>query len=327
VTELPTNRSPEISLVTESFNLAEGQSFDAFATACRALAGMLSQQSAEILVCDASNDARVAALVDALPSARLLPSQDLGYDAQKNLAARSARGRYVVYLDGDCWPRSEDWLDRLLQPLRDGRAQASGGTSYYDAPTPTAMAMSIIDFGYTWERPDAALDCYAANNVAFTTTLRCEVPAVEDGMRCNCYAHTQELRRRGRDILSVIEASVWHEMPDIERERHRRGYDVAAACWINPLQVESAALSPTDVALRWHRARFAHLDQLRLRCAPVTLGITSDNIGDVHAEILRLRELDLAGLFVALQEGERDGRNAKARAAFSPWLAAQQQRR
>ena len=313
----------EISLVTESFNLAEGQSFEAFAATCRALTGMLSQQSAEILVCDASNDARVAALVATLPSAALLPSQGLGYDAQKNLAARTARGRYVVYLDGDCRPCREDWLDLLLQPLRDGRAQASGGTSFYDALSPTAMAMSIIDFGYTWERPDAALDCYAANNVAFTTTLRCEIPAVEEGMRCNCYAHTQELRRRGREILSVVDAEVLHEMPDVERERQRRGYDVAAACWVNPLQIESSALAPTDAALRWHRARFAHLDQQRLRCAPATLGITSDNIGEVHAEILRLRRLDLVGLAEALQEGERDGRNAEARATFNPWLAAQ----
>ena len=316
----------EVSLVTESFNLAEGQSFPAFAQTIAAFAVLLREQCAEILVTDATGDPRIAELLARTGNSRLIPvSLDFSYDAQKNLAARAARGRYVVYLDGDCRPLRPDWLDLLLQPLRTGRAEASGGTSFYDDPSPTGIAMSIIDFGYTWERPGAAMDCYAANNVAFTTSLRCEVPAVEDGMRCNCYAHTRELQRRGRDIISVVDALVLHEMPDIERERHRRGYDVVAACWIDPLQAESVALDTSERAVLWHLERFAHLDGLRLRAAPAAIGINPGNLDAVRSELRRLRLMDLEGVRAALQEGEQDGRNAAARAMVKPWFLAQQQ--
>jgi glycosyltransferase involved in cell wall biosynthesis len=319
------HETPEVSLVTESFNLAEGQSFPAFAQTIAAFAKLLGEHRAEILVTDATGDPRIAELLAKIGNARLIPvSSDFSYDAQKNLAARSARGHYVVYLDGDCRPLRPDWLDLLLHPLRCGRAEASGGTSFYDDPSPTGIAMSIIDFGYTWERPNAAMDCYAANNVAFTTSLRCEVPAVEDGMRCNCYAHTRELQRRGRAIISVVEAMVLHEMPDIERERHRRGYDVVAACWIDPLQAETAALSTDERALHWHLERFAYLDALRLQVAPAAIGITPGNLDAVRSELRRLRQMDLGGVRAALQQGEIDGRNAAARERFRPWFLAQQ---
>jgi hypothetical protein len=39
------------------------------------------------------------------------------YDGQKNALAIAAQGEFLVYLDGDCVPCSDDWLERLLSPL------------------------------------------------------------------------------------------------------------------------------------------------------------------------------------------------------------------
>ena len=39
----------------------------------------------------------------------------------RNFGAQRATGRYLVFLDDDCEPNSEDWLEALLLPLRDPR--------------------------------------------------------------------------------------------------------------------------------------------------------------------------------------------------------------
>ncbi len=312
------------SLVTESFNVVDGQSFAGLAGAMAALRAIAARGDAEILVTDAIGDGRVQALAaEADVPVRVIDAAGLDYDAQKNRAAEAARGHYLAFLDGDCRPLHDDWLERLTAPLRDGTADAVGGLTLYDDSSPGGIAATVMDFGYVWDQPDGRLGCYTSNNVAFLRSLRCELPVAEDsGLRCNCYAHAQALLRDGRRLRFAADAVVLHEPPDVAKERYRRGWDLVAACWSNPLQIETAQLHPTEAAFHWRLRRLQHLDAVRVRLAPAAVGIDDGNRGAVLGEIARLRRMEAVGLRDALLAGEADGRNAAARAAFAHWQAA-----
>ena len=311
---------PEVSLVTECFNLGEGQSIDSLAAAIAALIDIAEPIDAEVLVMDASSDPRVVALVPDDARVRRIAAPGLGYDELKNLGAERAQGAYVAYLDGDCRPLNADWLDRLLAPIRAGQADATGGLTRYDDPSAAGIAATVMDFGYAWDDPQGRMGCYSSNNVAFSRSVRCEVPVAASDLRCNCYAHTQELWRRGKRVQFVPQAVLLHEPPDVASERYRRGWDVVAACWSNPLQVEAAQLFDTPQALAWQQQRIAHFDVQRMRRAPAVVGLRQDNMDSVWSELQRLRAREAEGMRDALREGERTGRNAEARAASRLWM-------
>lgn len=260
---------PQFSLITEAFNLAEGQSLAALQANIAALRAIAARHDAEILLTDASGDPRLRELsISPGAEVRVLEAAGLSYDAQKNLAATAARGRWLAYLDGDCRPRHQDWLERITAPLLDGRAEAVGGLTLYDDPSPAGIAATVMDFGYIWDGEQGRPGCYSSNNVAFARQLRCEVPIAATGMRCNCYAHTQTLLQRGHLVLAALDAVVLHEMPDVASERRRRGWDLIAACWSNPLQIEASHLQASSQAFAWQLRRLQHLDSVRLRTAP-----------------------------------------------------------
>lgn len=51
----------------------------------------------------------------------------LGYDDAKMMAAREARGGYLLYLDGDCLPQP-GWKEAFLGKLRAGATAVGGYT-------------------------------------------------------------------------------------------------------------------------------------------------------------------------------------------------------
>ena len=312
------------TLVTESFNVVDGQSFAGLRGAVAALRAIAARGDAEILVTDATGDGSVQALAaDAEVPVRVIDAVGLDYDAQKNRAAEAARGHYLAFLDGDCRPLRDDWLETLTAPLREGAADAVGGLTLYDDPSPAGIAATVMDFGYVWDQPDGRPGCYASNNVAFLRRLRCELPVAEDsGLRCNCYAHAQAWLRNGHRLHFAADAVVLHEPPDVAKERYRRGWDLIAACWSNPLQVEAAQLHATEAAFHWQLRRLQHLDAVRVRLAPAEVGIDDGNRDAVLGEIARLRRMEAIGLRDALLAGEADGRNAEARQAYARWRAA-----
>ena len=84
---------PEITLVTESFNLDEGQSFEELRSSLTTVARYLQdRQDCEALLVDTSNDPRVAALVAAVDARiRHVRAPGISYDHAKDLAAEEAR--------------------------------------------------------------------------------------------------------------------------------------------------------------------------------------------------------------------------------------------
>jgi hypothetical protein len=271
----------------------------------------------EAVVLDPTADARVEAVVSERPMFRYLPVEGASYDAEKDMAVRASETEFVVFLDGDCRPADDDWLPALLWPFRDRRIAAVAGLTLYDDFSITGKAMSVLDWGYLFVDPGEVVGCYASNNAAFRRSawLACP-PPVDNELRCNCYAHAQALARQGLPMILHPAAVALHELPDIEKERLRRGYDLVGACWINPMLEEARWLGEDERTADLLLEHNQILDEARLAQAPACLKITDDEAPLVRAEMKRLREIDRRGVLQALEDGERTGRNAWARQLY-----------
>lgn len=317
VPDMSPTKAPGISLVTEAFNLAEGQSQDAFVRALQTVENIASEQdNVEVIAVDPTPGNIAASIIaDRYPHVRSLHLPGKTYDGQKNAAAHAAQGEFLVFLDGDCVPQRNTWLADLISPFSDPGIHAVGGLTLYEGQDLTSRAMSVLDFGFLFT-PDAhgRLGCYASNNVAFRRDSYLALPAPDDGvLRSYCYKHAQLFLRAGRGVLAEHRAFVLHELPDVAKERLRRGYDYVAVLWADPELEETAHLAPTEEFVEHTLTKNLGLALERLKAAPVELGITNDLIDEVETEIHRLMEIDRKGLWQALEYGEASGMNAAAR--------------
>lgn len=271
---------PSVTLVTEAYNLAEGQSEGAFVRALQTVWKIGERYpGVEIVVLDPTHEHVAAPILAAhFPRLKALHVPGMTYDGQKNAAARAAQGEFLVFLDGDCVPQSDDWLEIILAPFTRPDVHAVGGLTIYEGNDVTSQAMTVMDFGFLFE-PDAHgfLGCYASNNVAFRLSTYLTVMAPDDGvMRSYCYKHAQLLARAGTPVHAHHDAKVFHELPDVRKERLRRGYDHAAALWEDPVLSGAARIALDDAFISSVLDEQAALAFSRLENAPAFLGIGPD---------------------------------------------------
>jgi Glycosyl transferase family 2 len=294
-----------VSLVTETFNFLEGSSVEELRTVLRtAIALCDSGEVTEIILADASGDPAIAWLLAAeFPSVRRLDATGQGYDQAKMLAATEAKGEIVAYLDGDCMPQA-GWLEKLTEPLRHGRASASGGFTVYPRGFFSSI-LSVMDFGFLLPRSSRALGCYAFNNAAFLRQVLLQVPVPECELRCACYLHAQKFTRLRTPIVLAPDARVRHELPPTLRERLRRGYDTVAVCWADGELRESKWLRRGILAAPRFYADAIKLDWRRLRTGYQDLDLARWQmwLGLPLFPILRL--IDLIGITGALLFGPK----------------------
>jgi GT2 family glycosyltransferase len=93
----------------------------------------LSTQTAaaiEIVVVDdgSVDPARVAAIVEASPNARLVRLEGAGPAAARNAGVRAASGSVVLFTDDDCIP-DQTWVERLSAAVRSEPEAVTGGTT------------------------------------------------------------------------------------------------------------------------------------------------------------------------------------------------------
>ena len=317
----PTLPTPRITLVTEAYNLAEGQSEASFVRALQTVLQIGQRYpDVEVIVLDPTHEHVAQPILAArFPQLKALHVPGMTYDGQKNAAARAAQGEFLVFLDGDCVPQSEHWLETLLAPFAQPHVQAVGGLTVYEGDDITSKAMTVMDFGFLFE-PNAQghLGCYASNNVAFRRAAYLSVMAPDDGvMRSYCYKHAQLLARAGMPVYAHHDAKVFHELPDVNKERLRRGYDHAAALWEDPVLAGGGSIALNDGFIQSVMDEQKALAFSRLDTAPAFLGIGPDQQEAVRQEILRLLALDRLGLHEALEMGETSGANARTRAAHA----------
>lgn len=100
----------------------------------------LSTRTREIIVVDNnSTDATPRSRVVTRPSVSSAEPRQSAY-AARNHGLRAARGRWIVFTDGDCVPRA-DWLRRLTSPLDDPSVQVVMGR---DRPAGTTTAVRLL---------------------------------------------------------------------------------------------------------------------------------------------------------------------------------------
>jgi glycosyltransferase involved in cell wall biosynthesis len=319
----------DTTMVVETYNYLEGTSLESVRSALRAALSFSPTSGAiEVLLADVTTDAAIAQVLQKeFPRVRRIDAAGMGYDEAKALAAREAVGRYVVYLDCDCAPEP-GWFERITAPLRDGRAAATGGLARYLGGYFSAL-LSLMDFGFLLPPSERRIGCYASNNSAFVRDVLLAIPEPDGPMRCRCYAHAQELERRGYPVLLAPGAAVRHERPPFWRERLRQGYDMVAACWVDPKLPEAELLhSGVAAAFAFYRRRL-RLDFDTLRESGDALALSRWRRRAARPLLALFRLVDLVGMIAALMFGTRARRwvdpppaRAASSAAAPPALAA-----
>jgi glycosyltransferase involved in cell wall biosynthesis len=296
---------PAVSIVVESYTHGEGSSLERVTLALEAATAMAeSSEGGEVLVADSSGDRALADLLrDRFPEARRIDAIGLGYDEAKMLAAAQARGRFVLYLDGDCIP-APGWLDQHLEGLRDGAA-ATGGFTRYDGGFLGAVE-SVLDFGFLLPAERRALGCYAFNNSGFRREVLLAQPLPEGPMRCRCYPHAQLFARAGTPVEMVPEARVRHERQPFFRERFRQGFDMVAAGWSDPSLREGRLARIGLLAAPLFYGRAVASDLLRLARGWRDLGLRPWQLPLAAGLLPCFRLVDLAGIARALAPGGRE---------------------
>lgn len=196
---------------------------------------------AEVIVIDSgSSDATLNIAVD-FPGVRLfkIPPHEFGHGKTRNLAARLAGGKYLVYLPQDATPVGRDWLANLLQPFDNA---AVAGVFGRQRARPDASPMEALFLSRTYhERPEIrALGEGDAVSLArcFFSTVSGAVRAAtwarhpfrEDVIMSEDQAWAVDVMRAGHSIAYQPSAQVLHShhygVADIFRRNFDSGYSV-----------------------------------------------------------------------------------------------------
>jgi glycosyltransferase involved in cell wall biosynthesis len=292
--------SPEVSIIVESYNHGEGSSLDRLELSLRAALRAADRYGpAEVLLADSSGDGEVAALLEReAPQVRRVDVSGHHYDEAKMVTALQARGEFILFHDGDVIPDRDDWAERHVSALRRGAAATCGMTRYEPGFLPSLY--TVMDFGVLFPVKERDLRCYTSNNAGFRAETLAACPIPPGPMRCNCYLHSELLRRNGMAARMVPDAPVTHENQPFWEERLRRGYDQIRACWVNPQLPEARLVRLGPLAAPLFYARDVLLDWRRLLSGRRSLGMSRAKaaLGLLVFPVLRLA--DLVGIVGAL---------------------------
>lgn len=296
---------PTVSFVIETYNLGEGTAQNQFLSALKAATIAARTCGGEVIVVDVCGDPEIAAIIaKSGVSVRVVEAVDLSYDDAKMKAAGEARGDVIVYLDSDCEPEGS-WHLELLAALKSHPDKAGvGGFTRYAGKGVIPALMSVMDFGFLFPVRERPIACYAFNNAAFHRRTLIDCPISRGPVRCGCFAHAQELLRRGMPMILAPRARVFHDLPPIFRERTRQGYDTIGACWANSRLPEARWLRLGILSVPLFYSLRVVLDWKRLGVGFRDLGLSLPGLCLALALAPLLRLLDIYGMIRAFAVGE-----------------------
>jgi hypothetical protein len=236
-----------ISVVIETFNLADDRDADAAAT-ITALVAVLAPQLAALdaeLVITQSRTALAATCSAALayPARWLDVPIDATYYEHKNRGFDATTGDIVAFIDGDCMP-SAAWLAAITAPIATRAAEVVAGATTY--PGPLAAIANQLDFPVFAGAASGTVRNFFANNVAFaratfaarhyptigSTEAEPNGDAVPSMFHGQCQVLALRLAEAGIAIVRAASARVVHAPPKDVRAwlqvRLLRGADCAA---------------------------------------------------------------------------------------------------
>ena len=234
--------SGTVTIVVESYTYSEDRDLALLGRSLRTACEMQRHdpERREVVFADICPPGELSELLRNYPEVRQINVTGRSYDQMKLATAREVRGEYLLFLDGDCLPQP-GWLEAHCAALMTGEAVATGGFTRYTGGHLAAIC-TLLDFGFMFPVKRRTIGCYASNNCGFLRAAYLEVPIEQSEMRSNAYAHTQALLRASKPVLLIPEARVRHACTPFFSERFRQGFDLVAACRMNPALGESAFL-------------------------------------------------------------------------------------
>jgi glycosyltransferase involved in cell wall biosynthesis len=175
-----------------------------------ALAALEQDVPLEIVVVDdgSRDEAGVAAVVAAVPAARVVRTPGLGLGAARNAGVRAATGDVVLFTDDDCRP-DPGWARLLVAAVaRDGTAAAGGRTVPGDPANAYARVSELV-CGFARER----IGFLIGNNIACRRDVALAVPFDETSPvpAGEDREWSARLRANGHRIAFEPDAVVRHE--------------------------------------------------------------------------------------------------------------------
>jgi rhamnosyltransferase len=90
----------------------------------KCLAGILSQTiqlKCEVIVIDSGSTDGTLNIIKSYQGIKLIQifPEEFSHGGTRNLGARHAKGRYLVFINQDAWPVNDHWLDSLVKPLEE----------------------------------------------------------------------------------------------------------------------------------------------------------------------------------------------------------------
>ena len=250
-----------------------------------AVRGQQTARSVELLVCDSgSADGSVA--VARSRGARVLKvaARDFSHGGTRNLLAREARGRHIVFLTQDSVPATPHWLDRLLDAFGAAPDVGLAFGPYVPREGATPMTARELESFFATMAADGGLrvdrlaDARAlparellGPRAFFTDANGCVARAAWERVpfRDVPYGEDHQLAidmlRAGYAKVFVPDAAVEHSHEYSAVRRVQRCFDEWRALreiygWVQPLDVTVARdriLAPARADLRWARERGA----------------------------------------------------------------------
>lgn len=140
----------DVTIIVETFNLGEASFLKTLRRTLVAANEIAAGRAAtEVLLADCSPAQDVGPQVTSgLLHVQVIDCAGQSYDESKATALAHGRGRFIVFLDGDCVPAEPGWLDAHLGALRalGGRGASFGFTQYERSFFQDVL--SILDFGF-----------------------------------------------------------------------------------------------------------------------------------------------------------------------------------
>lgn len=195
---------------------------------------------AEVIVIDSGSTDDTLDIVSGFPvTLTRIPPEDFGHGRTRNLGARLARGKFLVYLPQDAEPVGADWLAALLRPFED---PAIAGTYCRQVPRPGASAMEksflLGTYGSEYQvrrlarSEDATLAACFFSTVggAIRASLWAQHPFREDVIMSEDQAWSKDAMLAGQAIAYQPAAELLHShqygIADIFRRNFDSGYSI-----------------------------------------------------------------------------------------------------
>lgn len=224
----------------------------------------------EIIVIDSSSPDQTAVIAKEMGCrVEEIPQHEFNHGGTRNRAARLAKGEILVFMTQDALPVDEFFLQKLIEPIEQGRAVAAYARQipYTDANPPEAFGRQ---FNYPTQSHQQTLDqlphkgfkTFFYSDVA--SAVRAEVFWAMGGypdwviVDEDVYLCAQ-LLRAGHSVAYSAEARVWHSHNYSLSQQFRRLFDVGVFVTQAGEMLAGAKTSGEGLRFVWYMTR--HLAQ------------------------------------------------------------------